>query len=353
MAVLFDLENILTEFSDEMQKNIRFIYSLSLIPKPKVSFHAADADGVISAVILKTLEEFQNAIFIPLGYQEIRHPEFGKFLQALNWAAIVDLPPFNESSIALYSDHHLTNKGLSKIAEVVLFDENAPSAASLLAKYFNKRLPDSLKLLADLTTITDTANFTIPPPTDFPPSFIEATRQEQAWLLDDLCRTPESAEEVLKLVQDFTIQEFEIFKSEVYHKRIVDLRNLRKESIKLGEDFEIKDVIVIIQGKMKILTSALVHSLFEKGAKITCVFYPGKRFTGLSFRVNSQIPEFELEQFRVDHIAGRFSGGGHPRAAGGRGTSFKSTMKEVIDWIEQKDFSYRVYDLRKTPMEES
>jgi len=134
------------------------------------------------------LKEFQEAIFIPLGFQEIRHPEFGEFLKVLNWIAIIDLPPFNDSSIVLYSDHHLSNKAIAKNAEVVLFDENAPSTAYLLSKHFDEHLPENLKLLADLTTITDTASFTVPPLENIALKFLEATRQEQAWLLNDINR---------------------------------------------------------------------------------------------------------------------------------------------------------------------
>ena len=78
MAVLLDLESIIADFSDEMKRNFRFIYSLSLLPNPKVAFHAADADGVVSASILKSLKEFQDAVFIPLGFQEIRQKNQGK-----------------------------------------------------------------------------------------------------------------------------------------------------------------------------------------------------------------------------------------------------------------------------------
>ena len=348
MALLFDLENVLNDFSDEMQKNIRFIYSLSLLPKIKVAFHASDADGIISAVILKTMIDFKQAVFIPLTYQEIKHPIFGGFLQALNWVAIVDLPPFNESRIKLYCDHHLTNKDLNKTAEVVLFDENAPSAAFLLAEHFQDNVPESLQLLADLTTLTDTAGFTIPPPIGIFSNFTELTRQEQAWLLDDLCRTPESVEEVISLVQDFSIHELQVFDKESYRQRIMKLRKLRKKSIKLGEDFDQADIVVIIQGKEKIMTSALVYSLFEKGVKITCVMFPGKQFTGISLRVNSQIPEDELEHYRVDRLASKLAGGGHPRAAGGRETSLKKALKSINTWVQQHGFSYRQYDLRKS-----
>ncbi|MHA2247468.1 MAG: DHH family phosphoesterase [Candidatus Hodarchaeales archaeon] len=348
MALLFDIESILADFSDELQRNIRYIYNLSLLPNSKVAFHAVDADGIVSAIILKTLKEFQHSVFIPLGYQEIRHPKFGKFLKSQNWASIVDLPPFNEKTIALYCDHHFSNKSKIKNAEVVIFDENAPSAAFLLSKYFNKSLSENLKLLADLTTITDTAGFTIPPPHDLPTSFREAPRQEQAWLLNDICRTPESTEEVFTLFHDISSQGVDVFNNQLYQQRILSFRALRKKSIKLGDRFELADVIIIIQGKEKIMTSALVHSLLDKGVKITCVIFPGKQFAGISFRVSSQVPKSELERYRVDYLAGKFSGGGHPRAAGGRGSSLQNTLNRIIEWVQEHDFSYKQYDFRKS-----
>ncbi|MFX1283816.1 MAG: bifunctional oligoribonuclease/PAP phosphatase NrnA [Promethearchaeota archaeon] len=347
MALLFDMESFIADFSNEMKRDFRFIHSLSLLPKPKVAFHAVDADGIISAVILKSLKEFQDAVFIPLGFQELRHPEFGVLLKALNWLAIVDLPPFNESEVVLYCDHHSSNKSITKRANIVLFDENAPSTASLLSKHFNDCLPANLKLLADLTSITDTASFTLPPPEDFPLNFLEATHQEQAWLLDDICHTPESVEEVLALLHDLSNQKLEIFTNKLYQQRILSLRTLRKRSIKLGDQFEFADVIITIQGKERIMTSALVNTLFEKGVKISCILFPGKQFTGISLRVNSQLPESELERYRVDYIASKYSGGGHPRAAGGRGKSLQSTLKGIVEWIQSRDFSYRQYDLRK------
>lgn len=343
----FNLEQILAEFSDDKQRDLRFIFSLSLLPKPKIAFHAADADGIVSAIIIKNLKEFQDSVFIPLQFQEIRHQKFGAYLRRLNWIAIVDLPPFNESLINLYCDHHHSNKSLAKSAGVVLFDENAPSTAYLLSKYFDNRLPDSLKQLADLTTITDTASFTIPPEEEIPANFADITRQEQAWLLEDICHTPESTEEVNTLFQDISNQGVTVFRNEVYNQRIQSLRTLRKKSFKLGEQIEHADVIIIIRGREKIMTSALVHRLFEKGVKITCVIFPGKSFTGISLRVNPQVPILELERYRVDTLAKGFSGGGHPRAAGGRGTTLQKTMKTVIKWIQEKEFSHKQYDLRK------
>ncbi len=346
MSIIFDLENVLADFSDPMQNNIRFIYSLALLPKPKVAFHS-DADGIISAMILKSLEEYKNAIYIPLGYQELHHPKFGQFLSTLNWIAIVDLMPFQVKEVNLYCDHHESTKNLPKLAEVVIYDEEAPSTAFLLATHFKDLISEKLKLLANLTIITDTAGFTIPPPVGTQESFLETSRQNQAWLLEDICNTPESTEEVLNLLQDFSLSGINLFSNDLYQQKIAILRNLRKESVMLGDEFKTADMIMIVQGERKIVTSALVQSLFVRGVKLTCIFYPGKRFTGLSFRVNSQITDSELENIRVDRIAEKFSGGGHPRAAGGRGKSFKSTLKELIEWIEQKKLTYRLYDLRK------
>ncbi|MFW9905955.1 MAG: hypothetical protein ACFFFH_16655 [Candidatus Thorarchaeota archaeon] len=346
MAILLDLETILPEFSDQMQQNLRFIYSLSLLPKPKVAFHGADADGIISAVILRALKEFQQAIFIPLEYPEIHHSKFGLFLKTLNWQAIVDLPPFNTSSINLYCDHHQSNKSLAKNAEVVLFDENAPSAAYLLSNHFKDQIPLFLRILADLTIITDTAGFTIPPPEELPSNFDDTTRQEQAWLLNDICRIPESTEEIFSLFQDFSNHKLAIFSNKTYRQKILNLRTLRKESISIGDQFELADVLVIIHGKKKIMTSALVNRLFERGVKITCILFPGKQFTGISLRVNSQISSSELENYRVDKLATEFTGGGHPRAAGGRGTTLKKTMKLIVTWIKEHEFSHKEYDLR-------
>ena len=347
MSIIFDLESVLSDFSDPMQRNIRFIYSLALLPKPKVAFHN-DADGIISALILKSLEEYQNNVFIPLSYQELHHPKFGQFLSTLNWVAVVDLMPFQVVELELYCDHHESTKNLSKNAEVVIYDEDAPSAAYLLARKFKERLSEELILLADLTTIIDTASFKIPPPVDDPQNFLEASKQTQAWLLDDICNTPESTEEVLALLNDFSLQSLSIFSNEIYHQRIVILRSLRRNSVKLGEELEIADMVLIVQGKKKIVTSALVQSLLVRGVKVTCVLYPGKRFTGLSFRVNSQIEGLEFENIRVDRIAEQFSGGGHPRAAGGRGESFETTLQLLEKWIKQKKLTYHLYDLRKS-----
>lgn len=349
--IFFDINGVLSDFSLSMQENIRFIHSLALLPKAKIGFHSSDADGIVSAVILKNLNpEFQKAVFIPLDYQEIRHLEFGHFLKQLDWIAIVDLQPFNENEMLLYVDHHASNKKLRKLAKKIIFDENAPSTAFLLANQYKEILPKDLLTLAELTIITDTGDFQINPPTDLPSNF-PSSKQEQAWLLNDLCHTPDSRKEVLQLVEDLSVNGLKILNNEWYRHRISHLRSVRKSSMELGDISEVSDVMIIIRGKKRVMTSALVHRLFERGVKITCVFFPGKEFTGLSFRVNPIIDNSEIDLYRVDLIASEFNGGGHPKAAGGRCESFSKAMGEVKDWIQGKNLSYQVYDLRESSLD--
>ncbi len=329
-----------------MKENIRFISSLALVPKEKVGFHSADADGIISAVILKQIPQYSELVFIPLTYQELHHPELGRFLSALNWIAILDLMPFHKNEIDLYCDHHLSVKKMEKRANIVLYDDNSPSAALLLAKYFSNHLPTDLKLLANLTSITDTNSFSIPPPVEFDAPFISLSTQKQAWLLNDLCRTPETSEEALELVQALSTELINIYENEYYIRKVKTFRTMRKESIRIAEAIEISEVILIIHGRRRISTSAIASNLFNRGVKITCVLYPGKRFTGVSFRMNSKIDDQLLDKYRVDLIASKFSGGGHPRAAGGRGESLESTLEMILNWVNENKFTYVVHDLR-------
>ena len=121
------------------------------------------------------------------------------------------------------------------------------------------------------------------------PRIIKATKEEQAWLLDDLCRTVHTIEEILTLVQDLSDRQLTIIDQLIYKERLQGLYNLRKKSFELAEKITPADVVIVIQGKKKILTSSLVYGLFQKQVKITCILYPGKRFTGLSFRISSII----------------------------------------------------------------
>jgi oligoribonuclease NrnB/cAMP/cGMP phosphodiesterase (DHH superfamily) len=348
MSLLFDLDAVLSDFSDQMQQNIRYIYSLSLLPKTKVGFHGDDADGIISAVIMKNLNFLKDSVFIPLGYQELRHPEFGQFLKSVDWVAISDLFPFHTKPIRLFCDHHETSKNLPKNADLVLFDQTAPSASYLLAKHFQAELPNSIRELAELTKITDTASFDSAPPLESPKNLDSASLHERARLLDDICRTVEAPDEILSLVNDLDAHQLKIAFFPQYKEKLNHLYKTRRATFEIAATMPITDVLIIIQGTTKIQTSSLIHLLFEKQIKLTCVLYPGKRFTGLSFRLNSEIKGNKFEELRVDSLASTFSGGGHPRAAGGRADSLSVALTQLEEWIKSKNLDYQICDLRKT-----
>ena len=347
MSLLFDLNLVLEDFSDAMKQTIRYIYALALLPKPKVAFHASDADGIISAVILKNISPSGKMVFIPLGYQELRHPEFGSFLASVGWRAITDLAPFHAKRASLFFDHHQSSLEMPKNADLVIYQARAPSASKLLGDHFKTKILPEIYNLAELTVITDTAGYSTPPPIKSPSDPIKATKEEQAWLLDDLCKTVHTIEEILTLVQDLSDRQLTIIDQPIYIERLQGLYNLRKKSFELAEKIPPADVVVVIQGKKRILTSSLVYGLFQKQVKITCILYPGKRFTGLSFRISSIISDSMLEEYRVDHLAGKFSGGGHPRAAGGRADSLQEALQILEEWVKEKNLSLNIYDLRQ------
>ena len=343
------IEDVLAEIPDDLMKqNIQFIHTLALNPKKKVGFHAADADGIISAAILKSLPKYCEAVFIPLHYSQLKHPEYGAFLSGLNWLAIVDLPPFNYYTTELYCDHHISNISETKNASLVLYDQEAPSAASILLSYFEKtqELSIDLRLLAELTEITDTYGYTSSPPMDLHNQFSESSKEEQAWLLDDLCRSLESTIEVLTLVETIVSMGLQIFEQDIYLNKIKSVRKRRESAKEISNEIPVKDAIIIIQGKKKIQTQALIHYLFDKGVKFTCLLYPGNRFVGVSLRLGPLIPDKSLVKYRVDKIAEIFDGGGHPRAAGGRGTDLQKTLDIIIHYINKYNFSYDVVDFR-------
>ncbi|WP_455462961.1 hypothetical protein [Candidatus Hodarchaeum mangrovi] len=344
------IQNILADIPDDlMRENIQFIHSLALIPKEKIAFHAADADGIISAAILKSLPKYREAVFVPLHYSQLKHPEYGAFLSGLNWLAIVDLPPFNNHTLELYCDHHISNISTIKNASLVLFNHEAPSAASILLSYFDKSLDilNDLRLLANLTEITDTYGYTTSPPINLPARFLESSKEEQAWLLDDLCRSLDSTIEILALVEGFVCNGTQIFEQEIYLNKIRSLRKRREKAKEASNKISVKDAIIIIQGKEKVQSPTLIHYLFEKGVKFTCLLYPGKRFVGVSLRLGPLIPDESLNKYRVDKIAEIFEGGGHPRAAGGRGSNLEKTLDIIIHYMNKNKFSYDIVDFRE------
>jgi len=123
----------------EKIEDYKYIYSLVQTGGDMVAFHRADADGIVSAVIVKNAFPNKKFNFIPLGYEALELEDFGPYLSNLDWFAIVDLPPFAESRVDLFCDHHQSNVEIAINAQTLLFDPDAPSAAILLARHFHYR----------------------------------------------------------------------------------------------------------------------------------------------------------------------------------------------------------------------
>ena len=58
----------------------------------KIAYHAFCTDGVISASLLKGINE--GDLFIPLDYSLLNNEIIGPYLSSIEWYAILDLKPF-------------------------------------------------------------------------------------------------------------------------------------------------------------------------------------------------------------------------------------------------------------------
>lgn len=116
-----------------------------------VATHREDIDGIVSGALI--LRKFPNAKIFLLTPSEILKSK-------LHFSFVIDLPkpPFCEVNI----DHHESNyrrlRSTNQINPKDLIDPTAPSAAQLVAKYFN--LSDRISLeLVEMANKADTGNF--------------------------------------------------------------------------------------------------------------------------------------------------------------------------------------------------
>ena len=157
-------QNSIDEVLKKKEKYKQEVIELSKKSGMKVAYHFNCPDGMISAVLFKYMFSSENLIFIPIDYPMLKDKEVTKHLKEASWFAIVDLSPFNIEKIDYFFDHHISNSKEKINAQNHVFEANAPSAASLIAKYFHEDVPANLKELADITEITDTASYATPAP---------------------------------------------------------------------------------------------------------------------------------------------------------------------------------------------
>ncbi|MHA1932413.1 MAG: hypothetical protein ACW96X_07715, partial [Promethearchaeota archaeon] len=308
-----------------------------------VAFHRADADGVISAVVVKNAHTDENIVFIPIDYDILELEEFGSYLSNLPWYAIVDLPPFAKSSLYLFSDHHQSNVDVKVNAQIILFNPEAPSAAALLAAHF-QNIDEKTKELAKLTEITDTAGYTIPAPLETKSEYI--SEQERAWALNDVCKSLDTLEEIVELVDKLALEGFDAI-TRYYNERITRHRSKRKRSIDRANQLETSDMVILNFSDDSLNRFAILHELLNRGAKVGVAtnFFEAKYV--LNFRHSKQLSKEEVIQYRVDTLAEKFGGGGHMSASGARVDDVHESIKEIVLWGKKKGLNPIVQEIQE------
>ncbi len=329
---MIDFDSYTETLPIEKIEDYKYLYNLTKQEGDRVAYHRADADGIISAVIVKTVYSDRNLVMIPLGYEALELNGFGKYLSNLTWLAIVDLPPFAHTTTTLFCDHHQSNEGANFDAQLSIFDPKAPSAAILLANKF-PNIPGIIKELAELTEITDTAGYTIPAPLEINESY--STKQERAWALNDVCKTQETSANINKLVEKLSSEGFEAI-PRYYNDAISRHRLKRKNSVELAKKLKISDMVILNFSDDTFNRFAILHELLNRGAKVGVVILAEKSIFVLGFRHSKSLSKEEQIKYRLDTLAKEFGGGGHISASGARVTSLEGNIQKIVSWGKSK-----------------
>ncbi|MHA1450100.1 MAG: hypothetical protein ACTSP4_11830 [Candidatus Hodarchaeales archaeon] len=337
--IMIDFTSYRKEMPPDKVNDYKFVFALTRAGEKKVAFHRADADGVVSAVIVKKAFPGEKLVFIPLGLEAINRTDFGSYLMDLNWHSVVDLPPFNKKKCKLISDHHRSSESMQKNAEIVLFDPEAPSAAYLLAKHF-KDIDNETRELARLTEITDTASFTIPAPLQVQEEY--STEQERAWAINDLCKALESSQRVLELVERLADEGFKAIPKH-YNRKLAEHRSLRKKSIDLISNLKCKELTIIILDKNTMDDTSMLHELLSKGAKVGISMVRLQSSYKMRLRHSKTLSREENIMYRVDDLAGKLNGGGHIAASGARVRDSQKALDIIISWAKMKKLDFIIH----------
>ncbi|MFW9996912.1 MAG: hypothetical protein ACFFD4_33025 [Candidatus Odinarchaeota archaeon] len=338
---MIDFDSLVGKVPKGKIEDYKFIHKLTLLKGKNVAFHRSDADGVVSAAIVKKAFPGENLVFIPISHEMLKMEDLGSYLANLEWFGIVDLPPFSKTRFELFSDHHRSTEGTEINAQTVLFNPIAPSAASLLAKHFHN-IDDKTKELARLTEITDTAGYTIPPPLKI--NKIYSSEQERAWALNDLCKVFDSSRKIIELVERLSDEGFDTIPRR-YNQAISKHRGVRRKSIELAKKLAIADLVILLFPDDSLNNIDMLHELFNRGAKVGVTFIDHQLQHVLSFRHSKILTEEERLDYRLDELAKQFGGGGHVSASGAEVRNYKQTLEKIIEWGKERGLRYKVYDL--------
>lgn len=327
---------------------------LSLLEKKekKIAYHFNCPDGIISAALFRYLFSLENLTYIPLDYVLLKEEEMENKLSNADWFGILDFEPFNKNRINYFFDHHISNVDKKINAEHFLFDSGAPSAASLIANFFENLLPDYLVDLSKMTEITDTASYKIPPPTEIKENFMELSWDEKIWFLEDVCKTIFTVSEHNEIVEILAKKGLEGIWNNYNLNRVGKVRESRRISLKIVESIDINDFVIILDKPVNFHIAFIAGEVMKRGAKGAAYItdYPDE--TKVSLRLSKSLNAKKVNKYRVDLLAKTMGGGGHKPASGAETKDVESALKKIETWAKMKKLKLSHIDLREKEKED-
>ncbi|MFX1511503.1 MAG: bifunctional oligoribonuclease/PAP phosphatase NrnA [Promethearchaeota archaeon] len=336
---------LLSEVAKEDQKDLVDVLQLCERDGYKLAFHRDDADGIISGAMAKVLLAKNRVVPVPLSYALLRKEKILSHLGQYEWIAICDLIPFNLKPMkGFYCDHHTSSLHLTKKANRIIFDPEAPSAANLLFDQFSDDLKDFEKLVS-VVQITDTANFQTEPPTKvIDPNL--ATFDDITWLVNDACKGAESVGEVLELFDVFVREKDEAIFHPLLTQMAQRIVGKRHRAMDIAKTLESAPLIIIRTKRRSIYDRTIIYQLLaRKEVKVGISLRERTNDGILSLRVSKNLSQNEYDLYRVDQLASLFGGGGHKVASGAIVSNVDRAIERILDWGRKRNLIGRVYSL--------
>ena len=351
---LRDIENYIETISNKEKRD----YAIEIIKEiekgnQNIAYHGSCTDGSITAALFYSFEPEKT--YIPLDYDILKDQTLRRFLVEQNWFAIVDLEPFNLNTLEIYIDHHRSVIGQTINARRIHFEvgQYGPSAAFVLYNAIQgiKTIPNKLKLLVDVSKVTDTASFAIDPPTELVSkddlSFLKDF-DKLCWFVQDATLIEENYS--LKRNNDLVTGLANTGIDYLLSEQILKMINKQREKRILAEQFirklEISTLMVIINAPDNAYKQFISLRLGKIGAKVIVFLTQKEEIVTISSRQSKSNTKSEIEYYRLDLFAKKFNeaGGGHAEASGSIAYSIDEALKVIKEWAKEKKLKYGIHN---------
>ncbi len=335
------------------KQDIDFLNETLKMERKFIAVHHECADGLTAgAAILshyRATQEEENVLVLPIDYGLLKNQEVLRELQKIEWHGIVDLEPFSKKVGEFYIDHHLSSISKLKQFKRIYFDAEAPSGAFLVEKSGWFKINEKIKPLIQLTTITDTAGFKLPPPTENFEFKSNLDEQVLAWALADLTPKFDTITDAIHILMRLAENGIEALKEEDLTKIINTNRSVRRKALEIARSLEPKEFVAVINDIQSndVPLKPILYDLLERGSKVAVALTVDNKLVKISFRVNRHLPPELKEKYRVDLLAKKLNGGGHMAASGAAASTIEEALDVILPWVKEKHLSYEIYDIRR------